>query len=146
MGDAANCPNEHGDDLDFAASPVLAELREGRRVLVVGQKSGVVYGLDPDDGGKVLWTQRIGKGGFAGGIQWGMAADGGGTFAIRLDTGDVVWHTGPQCGGNGRCQPAQAAAVTGIPGAVFSGSLDGYLRGYSTVDGRVLWSVNTARE
>jgi polyvinyl alcohol dehydrogenase (cytochrome) len=33
-----------------------------------------------------------------------------------------------------------------IPGIVFSGSLDGHLRAYSTETGDVLWDVDTARE
>jgi polyvinyl alcohol dehydrogenase (cytochrome) len=34
--------------------------------------------------------------------------------------------------------------VTAIPGAVFSGSLDGHLRAYSTEEGKVLWDYDTA--
>jgi polyvinyl alcohol dehydrogenase (cytochrome) len=33
-----------------------------------------------------------------------------------------------------------------MPGAVFSGSLDGHLRAYDTETGRVIWDVDTARE
>ena len=33
-----------------------------------------------------------------------------------------------------------------IPGAVFSGSLDGHLRAYSTSTGEVLWDVDTVRD
>jgi polyvinyl alcohol dehydrogenase (cytochrome) len=33
-----------------------------------------------------------------------------------------------------------------IPGVVFSGSVDGHLRGYSTTDGKVIWDFDTARE
>jgi len=33
-----------------------------------------------------------------------------------------------------------------IPGVVFSGSVDGHLRAYSTADGKILWEFNTARE
>jgi len=29
---------------------------------------------------------------------------------------------------------------------VFSGSVDGHLRAYSTADGRIVWDVDTARE
>jgi polyvinyl alcohol dehydrogenase (cytochrome) len=38
------------------------------------------------------------------------------------------------------------AALTLIPGALFSGAVDGILRAYSTDDGRVLWQFDTARE
>ena len=30
-----------------------------------------------------------------------------------------------------------------MPGAVFSGSIDGHLRAYSTTDGKIIWDVNT---
>src|SRR6266436_6223240 len=41
------------------------------------------------------------------------------------------------------CSPSQSAAVTAIPGVVFSGGLDGHLRAYSTNDGGILWDVDT---
>jgi polyvinyl alcohol dehydrogenase (cytochrome) len=41
------------------------------------------------------------------------------------------------------CNPAQSAAISVIPGAVFSGALNGYLRAYSTSNGRILWEFNT---
>jgi polyvinyl alcohol dehydrogenase (cytochrome) len=36
--------------------------------------------------------------------------------------------------------------VTVIPGAVFSGSVDGHLRAYATQTGQVLWDFDTERE
>ena len=36
--------------------------------------------------------------------------------------------------------------MTGIPGAVFSGAVDGHLRAYSTSTGEILWDTDTARE
>jgi polyvinyl alcohol dehydrogenase (cytochrome) len=32
-----------------------------------------------------------------------------------------------------------------IPGTAFLGSIDGHLRAYSTIDGKVLWDFDTAR-
>jgi polyvinyl alcohol dehydrogenase (cytochrome) len=43
------------------------------------------------------------------------------------------------------CSPAQSAPATAIPGAVFSGSLDGHIRAYSAKDGTVLWDFDTER-
>jgi len=72
---------------------------------------------------------------------------GGGLFALKLTTGERAWYTpAPECGDKAGRSPAQSAAVTAIPGVVFSGSLDGHLRAYSTNDGRILWDVDTARE
>ena len=68
-------------------------------------------------------------------------------FALRLDTGERVWHTPPPraCRDGERCSPAQSAAVSAIPGVVFSGSVDGHLRAYSTATGAILWDFDTVR-
>jgi polyvinyl alcohol dehydrogenase (cytochrome) len=174
MPDKSNCPDSNGPDVDFASAPILVTLANGRRVLVAGQKSGVVHGLDPDREGAVLWSTRIGKGGTLGGVQWGSAADqsnvyvalsdigrislsyttssdvdpkaGGGMFALRLDNGERVWYTpAPDCGTRPRCSPAQSAAVSAIPGVAFSGSVDGHFRAYSATDGKIVWDFDTVR-
>ena len=73
---------------------------------------------------------------------------GGGLHALDLKTGKIVWSAKPTpCAANRTdCSPAQSAAVTAIPGVVFSGSVDGHLRAYSTTTGAVLWDMDTARE
>jgi polyvinyl alcohol dehydrogenase (cytochrome) len=69
---------------------------------------------------------------------------GGGMFALKLTTGEVVWSTPhPGCEKVLGCSPAQSAAVTAIPGVVFSGGVDGHLRAYATNDGRIVWDVDT---
>jgi polyvinyl alcohol dehydrogenase (cytochrome) len=73
--------------------------------------------------------------------------EGGGLFAFDVENGELLWNTPPPgCGGRSQCSPAQSAAVSGIPGVVFSGSVDGHLRGYSTDDGDILWDYDTVRE
>lgn len=178
IGDGVNCPDSRGPDYDFASSPILVLLPEGRRVLLAAQKSAVVHALDPDANGKLLWQARIGRGGMAGGIMWGPAVDekniyvaladfkpeyvtmadgsknwmvdpevGGGLFALRIRDGKRLWHTPPvPCRGRSGCSPAQSAAVTVIPGVVFSGAFDGIMRAYSTRDGRVIWEYDTVRD
>ena len=177
-----NCPEARGPDFDFGSSPILVRLANGKRALVAGQKSGVVYAVDPDRQGALLWQRRIGKGGNQGGVQWGASADdskvyvalsdvqmrlvpdytagaqatvfglsalldptaGGGLFALALETGELVWHTPhPGCGDAPGCSPAQSAAVTAIPGVVFSGGLDGHLRAYAAASGQIIWDVDT---
>ena len=44
------------------------------------------------------------------------------------------------------CRPAQSGAVTAVPGAVFSGSLDGHLRAYSAATGQVIWDYDADHE
>jgi polyvinyl alcohol dehydrogenase (cytochrome) len=69
---------------------------------------------------------------------------GGGLYALSLETGEVIWHTPhPGCGDTPGCSPAQSAAVTAIPGVVFSGGLDGHLRAYDAEHGRIVWDVDT---
>jgi polyvinyl alcohol dehydrogenase (cytochrome) len=36
--------------------------------------------------------------------------------------------------------------VSAIPGAAFSGSVDGHLRAYDTATGRIIWDVDTIQE
>lgn len=161
-----NCGSEQGPDYDFGASPAIAKLPGGKDIIVAGQKSGVAFGLDPDNGGKVVWQYRAGQGGALGGIEWGIATDAehaylpvadqtrpnpGGLHAVALATGQRVWFAPPPerllCGQKGRgCNAAQSAAITVIPGAVLSGSFDGGIRAYSTKDGAVLWEFDTNRE
>jgi polyvinyl alcohol dehydrogenase (cytochrome) len=173
----AGCP---GKDYDIGASAVLAKLADGRERLLVGQKSGVVYGLDPARKGEVLWQARVGQGGINGGVLWGLASDGrnvyaavsdlgrraradatafdwrgngvdpakgGGLTALAIADGARAWYAPPaKCPAEQAvCSPAQPAAVTAMPGAVFSGAVDGHLRAFSTADGRVLWDFDTAR-
>jgi polyvinyl alcohol dehydrogenase (cytochrome) len=74
--------------------------------------------------------------------------DGGGLTALRIVDGSKAWYAAPvPCadGAPSGCSPAQPAAVTAIPGAVFSGSLDGHLRAFSAEDGSVLWDFDTVR-
>jgi len=166
--DKVNCAEPGGPDFDFGAAPILRELPGGRRILIAGQKSGLVYGLDPDAEGKIVWQARVGAGSELGGIEWGLAADtsavyvansdvigkkrdeAGGLYAFKLANGDKLWFAPPkpECNDAAKrgCSGAQSAAVTVIPGAVFSGGIDGHIRAYSTIDGAVVWDFNTARE
>lgn len=84
---SANCPPPAGHDFDFGQPPILASLGGGHRELVIGQKSGVAYALDPDKNGAVLWQRRVGKGGPLGGIMWGSAADGHNFYVAISDLG-----------------------------------------------------------
>ena len=60
---------------DFGNAPILRTLPGGKRIIVIGQKSGIVWGLDPDADGQGLWHFKAGKGSALGGIEWGSAAD-----------------------------------------------------------------------
>jgi polyvinyl alcohol dehydrogenase (cytochrome) len=158
-----NCPDEEGPDFDFASSPLLTRTMSGRELLVVAQKSGVLWALDPDKQGAVVWQYRYGRGSGLGG-QWGAAADGvnayigtgdalspqpGGMHAVNLETGERAWFVPPQpklCSATDRrCSASQSGAITVIPGVVFSAGGDGGLRAYAARDGAIVWSVDTNR-
>ena len=68
LPDRTNCPDVNGPDFDFGASPILVNLKNGKRALIAGQKSGVVHALDPDKQGETLWEVRVGKGGTMGAV------------------------------------------------------------------------------
>lgn len=161
-----NCPQDAGPDHDFGASAVLKTLADGRQILLVAHKGGIAYGLDPDRRGKVLWERRVGTGSSLGGVEWGIAADDDNVYvaisdlvakvnpqpgisALKIATGEKVWHVPTpqvQCANGTRCARAQSAAVTAMPGAVFSGAIDGHLRAYDSSSGEILWDFNTAAE
>jgi polyvinyl alcohol dehydrogenase (cytochrome) len=152
----------------FSSSPLLRTLASGNQVILAGQRSGVMYSLDPDHGGEILWQTKVAQAGApAGGIAWGCAADyknvyialsglladpgngAGSLTALEMKTGVARWHTAtptPACSWkDGGCSHALSQAVTVVPGGAFAGSLDGHLRAYSTIDGKVLWDFDTAQ-
>jgi polyvinyl alcohol dehydrogenase (cytochrome) len=161
-----NCGDRPGPDFDVGASPLLVTSAAGRDLVVAGQKSGVVFALDPDLRGQQVWRYRAGGGSGLGGIQWGIASDGrrvfapvaeiynpapGGLHAIELATGARAWYVPPpeplKCGTPGRaCSGANFSAVTAIPGVVFSPSNDGALRAFSAESGALLWEFDTNGE
>ena len=158
--DNSLCPELMGPDHDFSSPPTLVE-SGGRGLLVLPQKSGLAYAIAADNG-ELVWQYRIGQGTGLGG-QWGGSTDGrhfyvgvsdmqsanpGGIHAIDIVSGERVWYvppTDPLCADAPQCRPAQGGATSLIPGAVFSGALDGGMRAYSTEDGTLLWLFDTNR-
>jgi polyvinyl alcohol dehydrogenase (cytochrome) len=153
---------------EFGSSPILRTLADGKQVIFAGQKSGIVYALDPDHGGDVLWQTKLIDATVPRGIEWGPAADhrnlyvglsgliaepenmSGALEAIDMRTGARRWYTpspAPGCSwGPESCAHAESQSVTVIPGIAFSGSMDGHLRAYSTIDGKIVWDTDTAKD
>ena len=159
------CPDADAPDFDFGSTSTLVDLPSGSQMLISGNKSGIVWALDPDHQGKIIWKQQIGQGSSTGGVLWGIATDGervyvpngffdpknpdsgGGIAAIAASDGHTIWSAPNQpCGDRKRCKQSHPAAVTAIPGFVFSGTSDGRLRAYSAKDGNVMWEYDTARD
>jgi polyvinyl alcohol dehydrogenase (cytochrome) len=186
----ANCPQPTGPDFDFAASPILFGKHE-RQILVAAQKSGIVYGLEPDTG-RLRWKTAVGAGSVLGGVEWGIGADDrrvfapisdagelfdeittdlgkpalfgyqtpdrAGLFALEPFSGKILWNTPAPIAPchyagdrskdtvHGACVRAQSAAPGVIPGIVFSGTLDGWLRAYDATSGKIVWAFSTTAQ
>ncbi|MCG8414965.1 MAG: PQQ-binding-like beta-propeller repeat protein [Pseudomonadales bacterium] len=165
---APNCPEEDGPDYDIGASPILSRDENGREVILVGQKSGMVYALDPANNGAMLWEQRAGSGGTMGGIHYGMSNNGEklfvgisdlptnnpynvgpahpGIHALQPSTGEVLWRKDldNQCEESRfLCWHGISAAVTSTDELVFAGGLDGLLRAFDADNGNILWETST---
>jgi polyvinyl alcohol dehydrogenase (cytochrome) len=173
-----NCPSADDSvlkDYDFGAGVVIGKRRNGRDILLAGQKSGDLWGLDPDANGKVLWRRTFGMGTPLGGIHWGLAIDDERVFApvndphlpvagyvpqpamnaVEIESGKVVWSKAvqPDCG-NGRQQRfplcneryGLSAAPLVIDKSVVAGALDGRLYIYDAASGDIVWQYDTLRD
>ena len=165
-----NCPDEQGPDYDFGAPPMLTRTHAGEPLLLAGQKSGGVYAMRPATGERV-WAQHLGRGGYLGGVHWGMAAHERlglayvpisdvpagpalgdvpqpGLHALDIETGAVRWSTpNPnRCEGRAACRRGLSAAIVATEELVFAGALDGHLGAYDAATGALLWSFDTWRE
>lgn len=162
-----NCPEDAGPDFDFGAGAVLARGKDGKEYVLAGQKSGIAYGIDPDTG-KLGWQTRVGRGGTAGGIHFGLAADSGrayvpvtdmddmvqrdypaspGIHALDVATGQLAWKAPApdSCAGRQLCLPGYSGAISVTPELVLAGSDDGYVRILDAASGALLWETNTDR-
>lgn len=169
----ATCPKKVGPDIDFTAPPILVHGKREKDIVVAGQKSGEVFGLDPDSGA-IRWRKRISQdpNPLAGSLWFGMAVQDGrviiptvsmrpndsphpqsflisplnGLYALSPFTGRLLWSApvSRYCEKAAPCGGVQMALLA-IPGAVFAGSVDGYIRAYDTHSGSVLWRFNTAQ-
>ncbi len=149
-----NCPENPGPDWDFGASPILKTLPSGRDLLLAPNKSGIVFALDPDHEGAVVWKTNLAEttGTRSTNLVWGGSADRqnlyvglvtGALTAVQISTGEKLWTTRLAPPGS---RISYAAASSAIPGAVFIGGTDGKIHALSSQDGRELWSFDAARD
>ena len=153
-----NCVEKTGPDWDYAASPNLATLPDGRTAIVASPKQAVVRLLDPDKNGATIWEQDVarGIGGGAGEIVFGGAVDqntiyfglqlGNGLVAMDLATGVEKWFRPLKNPEQMAAHRGVVAAVNVIPGVFFAPGMDGILRAVSTTDGSPIWEFDTAQE
>jgi polyvinyl alcohol dehydrogenase (cytochrome) len=150
-----NCPEDLGPDYDFSSSVILKTLQDGNRLLIAGQKSGIVWAHNPDKAGALVWKTDVSRKrpGPQGELVWGGAADServyfgvnsGGLVGLRLTDGAKEWFT-PLDPVSGRPR-GNSAALTAIPGVVFSNGWDGVVRAFSADKGELLWEYDTVHE
>ena len=149
-----SCPEPGNPDYDFSGSgPNLIG-----DIVGFGQKSGMYWAFNPDDG-TLLWNTLVGPGATLGGIEWGTATDGqriyaaitnanhrryplkdgsvtyGGAWsALDVKTGKVIWQT---------ADPAAATdmgAVSVANGVLFVPSFSGNMHALDASSGKILWT------
>jgi polyvinyl alcohol dehydrogenase (cytochrome) len=122
----ANCPTPTGPDFDFGATPILFK-HGNKQILVAGQKSGSVYGVDPDSG-RTQWKTAVGAGSPLGGIEWGIGADSKYVFVPNSDIGEIFNEIAAAAGAP---SPTPENAVAGKPG----------LFALDPLSGKIVWSA-----
>ncbi len=161
-----NCPDVSGPDLDFGAPPIVASGANGEPIILAGQKSGDVHAMDAASG-KHLWSVNVGRGGYLGGVHWGMAAHEGlrflyvpisdipagpgagdakpGLYAVAMDTGEVRWQytLDDACNDKPNCRYGMSAAITATDELIFGSALDGRMLINDARTGELLWQHDT---
>ena len=160
-----NCPEEDGPDFDFGGASVVLESSKHGRMIVAGQKSGMVHAISADTG-ELIWQTRAGRGGIQGGVHFGIAVSGEtvlvpvsdmpdgrtypnpdapGLHAINANTGEIIWSVihENRCEGRQFCDPGISQVVTAIDDMVIAGAMDGVARAYAIDSGEILWELDT---
>ena len=164
--DPVNCPNDNGPDYDYGAGPVISVDSKGRRIILAGDKGGVVTAMLAETG-ESLWKTKVGRGGVVAGINFGLAAYDGkvfvpisdvpdgrvydeparpGVYALNVDNGEYVWRAPAGkdvCNGRPGCNPGYSAAISVTEDYVLAGSNEGWLRAFDINNGQVLWEFDT---
>jgi polyvinyl alcohol dehydrogenase (cytochrome) len=156
MGPNPNCPVPSSPDFDFGGSgPNLVG-----NIVGFGQKSGIYWALNPENG-NIVWSTPVGPGASLGGIEWGTATDGkriyvaiansnllpytlvpsgqkitwGAWTALDVATGKIVWQTAdPTPGAIDRGSVSVANRV------VYVGSNSGEMYALDASTGNILWN------
>jgi len=154
-GPNPNCPVPSSPDFDLGGSgPNLVG-----GIIGFGQKSGIYWALNPDNG-NIVWSTPVGPGASLGGIEWGTATDGkriyvaiansdllpytlvsgqqitwGAWSALDVATGKILWQT---------ADPTPATidrgSVSVANGVMYAGSNSGQMYALDTKTGNILWN------
>ena len=182
-GNEDNCQQPAGPDYDFGQGAMLFTVKDKgkdkdddkgkdkdkgkgkgkpRELLGAGQKSGIFWAVDPDDG-SVVWNTQVGPGGSLGGLEWGSANDGTRIYtaiannyglpwalpsgaivhsgfwgALDPATGAILWQTP----GTPAVSTPNMGPVTVANGVVFAGTVDaaGTMYALDAATGATLWT------
>src|ERR1700758_1567483 len=155
-GPKANCPVPTSPDFDLGGSgPNLVG-----SIVGFGQKSGIFWALNPDNG-NIIWGTPVGPGASLGGIEWGTATDGqriyvaiansdhlpytlvpseqqitwGAWSALDVATGKILWQTADPIAGS-----IDRGSVSVANGVMYAGSNSGQMYALDTKTGDILWN------
>jgi polyvinyl alcohol dehydrogenase (cytochrome) len=155
-GTNPNCPVPSSPDFDLGGSgPNLVG-----NIVGFGQKSGIYWALDPDNG-NIVWSTPVGPGSSLGGIEWGTATDGkriyvaignkdhlpytlvgsgqqinwGSWSALDVATGKILWQTPDPTPGT-----IDTGSVSVANGVMYAGSYSGQMYALDTMTGKILWN------
>lgn len=161
------CTTCRGLDDDFGSGPNLFTTTingQSTDIVGVGQKSGIYWAINPDNG-QYVWATKVGPGSMGGGIMWGTSWDGAriyvgdanalqtpyqlqpsgqvvtGGFWTALDpaTGRILWQTADPSGG------LDTGPVSVANGVVFAGSMsiNGPMYAINAATGLILWTFTS---
>ena len=155
-GPKANCPVPTSPDFDLGGSgPNLVG-----NIVGFGQKSGIFWALNPDDG-NIVWSTPVGPGASLGGIEWGTATDGqriyvaiansdhlpytlvpsgqqitwGAWSALDVATGKILWQTADPT-----ANTIDRGSVSVANGVMYAGSNSGQMYALDATTGNILWN------
>ena len=156
-----DCPSPTGPDYDFGSGPneITYSTQNGPKTIIgAGQKSGIYYALDPDNGSE-LWHTQVGPGSTLGGIEWGSASDGqaiyvaisnfnavpynygsaGSWAALNPATGAILWQIADP---NGSIDLGPMTVANGVVFAesMAGGSTQPTMFALDAINGNTLWS------
>jgi len=155
-GPNPNCPVPSSPDFDLGgAGPNLVG-----NIVGFGQKSGIFWALNPDNG-NIVWSTPVGPGSSLGGIEWGTATDGkriyvaignhdflpytlvpsgqkitwGSWSALDVATGKILWQTADPTTGT-----IDTGSVSVANGVMYGGSYSGQMYAFDATTGKILWN------
>jgi len=154
-GTNPNCPVPTSPDFDLGGSgPNLLG-----NIVGFGQKSGIYWALNPDNG-DIIWSTPVGAGGSLGGIEWGTATDGkriyvsiadnghlpytlisgqqitwGSWSALDVPTGKILWQIPDPTAGT-----IDRGSVSVANDVMYAGSNSGQMYALDTRTGKILWN------